>query len=511
MTIKNILTMLVVSVALLLPSVARAQNRQLIQDEEQGQKRVALVIGNGDYTTARKLVNPANDAGDMAKTLRDVGFEVVSGTNLNLKQMTDKVREFGDKLKASGGVGLFYYAGHGVQLNNKNYLIPVEADITREDEIDFAALNFDQILRKMATANNGLNIVILDACRNNPFARSWSRGEDEGGLAQISAPTGTFIAYATSPDRTASDGTGRNGFYTAELLKYIKQPNLKIEETFKEVRKAVNKASGGKQIPWDSSSLSGDFYFSEKVGKNEENNPIAASEPVKINSLPSVDEVLNDYYKAVGGAKAKTIGTFAMKGVFEADYNNGQKFSGKAESYVKIPGKSLTVITFGNGNWIKKVSNGAKGWERNSAAAATNDTPQQISASERGEALSFADISAIKRLYPKITVKGKENIGGRERIVLEAVTADNAPEKIYFDAASKLIYRWDSSNTVITDGREDSFTIESYLENFVNLGGVQIPLVTRQKFSTGLEIIVKYDSAESKFGLPLDDKLFNKP
>jgi len=248
------------SISLILPLITHAQDRQLAQ-EEITQKRVALVIGNGNYVNARKLVNPVNDANDMAKALTDVGFEVISGTNLSLKQMTEKVREFGDKLKASGGVGLFYYAGHGIQVNSRNYLIPVEADISREDEIDFAALNFDIVLRKMATANNGLNIVILDACRNNPFARSWNRGEEEGGLAQINAPTGTFIAYATSPDKTASDGTGRNGLYTAELLKFIKQPNMKIEETFKEVRKAVKQASGDKQIPWDSSSLSGEFYF----------------------------------------------------------------------------------------------------------------------------------------------------------------------------------------------------------------------------------------------------------
>lgn len=203
----------------------------------------------------------------MANSLRQVGFEVINGTNLNLKQMNDKVREFGDKLKSSGGVGLFYYAGHGIQVNNRNYLIPVEAAIPREDEVDFNALNLDVVLRKMATANNGLNIVILDACRNNPFSRSWSRGEDEGGLAQISAPTGTFIAYATSPDRTASDGDGRNGLYTAQLLKFIKQPNLKIEEVFKQVTIAVDRTSGGKQTPWTSSSLRGEFYFNPANAK----------------------------------------------------------------------------------------------------------------------------------------------------------------------------------------------------------------------------------------------------
>jgi formylglycine-generating enzyme required for sulfatase activity len=248
------------------------KERQLVQDGE-AEKRIALVIGNGDYAIARKLANPVNDAIDMANTLKGLGFEVVSGTNLSLKQMSDKVREFGDKLKASGGVGLFYYAGHGIQVGGRNYLIPVEADIPREDEVDFNALNLDLILRKMATANNGLNIVILDACRNNPFARSWSRSADEGGLAQITAPTGTFIAYATAPDRTASDGTGRNGLYTTELLKVLQKPNLKIEEAFKQVTIAVDRTSGGKQIPWTSSSLRGEFYF-RPIKPNVVVNPI---------------------------------------------------------------------------------------------------------------------------------------------------------------------------------------------------------------------------------------------
>jgi len=276
------------------------KTRELTQDDDDSkpQKRTALVIGNADYTVARKLANSSNDATDMANSLRGLGFDVVSGVNLNLKQMNDKVREFGDKLKANGGVGLFYYAGHGIQVSGRNYLIPVDAAIPREDEVDFNALNLDLILRKMGTANNGLNIVILDACRNNPFARSWSRGDDEGGLAQISAPTGTFIAYATSPDKTASDGTGRNGLYTAELLKVMKQPNMKIEETFKEVRKAVSKSSGGKQIPWDSSSLSGDFYFMQggtntSVTKPVETKPVE-TKPVEtqpVETQPSQPEI----------------------------------------------------------------------------------------------------------------------------------------------------------------------------------------------------------------------------
>lgn len=259
-------------------------DRQLTREKEKkadSTSRTALVIGNSDYIKARTLVNPANDAVDMARSLTSLGFNVISGNNLDLKQMNDKVREFGDQLKASGGVGLFYYAGHGIQVGGRNYLIPVNADIPREDEVDFNALNLDLILRKMATANNGLNIVILDACRNNPFARSWSRGDDTGGLAQITAPTGTFIAYATSPDRTASDGTGRNGLYTGELLKYIPQMNMKIEEVFKQVTIAVDRTSGGAQVPWTSSSLRGDFYFKSDgvVAKSSPNAAIEKPDP----------------------------------------------------------------------------------------------------------------------------------------------------------------------------------------------------------------------------------------
>ena len=165
-------------------------------------------------------------------------FEAINGMLLDMlaavarKDYDDRRRRQAQgiaKMKANGGVGLFYYAGHGIQVGGRNYLIPVDADIPREDEIEDSAVNLDLVLRKLDTANNGLNIVILDACRNNPFARSWTRGEDAGGLAQISAPTGTFIAYATSPDRTASDGEGHNGLYTSQMLRALKVPNLKIE------------------------------------------------------------------------------------------------------------------------------------------------------------------------------------------------------------------------------------------------------------------------------------------
>ena len=242
-------------------SLGQVTRELTVEKPKVSDKRTALVIGNGNYQIARKLTNPVNDATDMAAALKELGFDVISGTDLTLKQMREKVREFGDKLKANGGVGLFYYAGHGIQVNGTNYLIPVETDIPREDEIESLAYSLDNLFGKLSTANNGFNIVILDACRNNPFAQSWNRGLDTGGLAQVSAPTGTFIAYATDVNKSASDGAGRNGLYTSWLLKVIPTQNLKLQDVFNEVTKGVRTSSNGRQTPWTASSFYGDFYF----------------------------------------------------------------------------------------------------------------------------------------------------------------------------------------------------------------------------------------------------------
>lgn len=266
--------------ALALPNTIAQGTRQLTQGPV---KRTALVIGNARYQHARQLTNSVNDAQDMAKALRSLGFDVIEGEDLSLREMNTRVRDFGDRLKANGGVGLFYYAGHGVQVSGRNFLIPIDAALNRPDEVEFGAVNVDLVLRKLDSANNGFNIVILDACRNNPFERSWSRGASEEGLAQISAPTGTFIAYSTAPEKTASDGTGRNGLYTQNLLQYMRQPNLKIEELFKEVRKAVAKASDGAQVPWDASSLQGDFYF---AGSSASQNFVVPNYPKPLESTP---------------------------------------------------------------------------------------------------------------------------------------------------------------------------------------------------------------------------------
>ncbi len=222
-------------------------------------KRVALVVGNSNYKV-RPLKNPRNDADDISRALRSSGFEVIDLRDATLTQMRTGVRQFGDLL-INNDVGLVYYSGHGVEVKGRNYFIPVNADIMREDEIADQGLDVSLILEKMNTAGKGVNILIVDACRDDPFGRSFRSASR--GLAQMDAPKGTIIAYATSPGKVASDGDPkeRNSPYTKNLVKAMQQPNLPIEQVFKEVRRAVQEETKNQQIPWENTSLSGDFFF----------------------------------------------------------------------------------------------------------------------------------------------------------------------------------------------------------------------------------------------------------
>jgi len=221
------------------------------------QNRLALVIGNGAYKSA-PLKNPVNDAKDMASTLRNLGFDVMHINNSDRRRMEDTIRQFGRRLR-HGGVGLFYYAGHGVQVDGRNYLIPVDAKIDTESDVKFEAVDAGRVLGKMEDAENELNIVILDACRDNPFARSFRTSSR--GLARMDAPKGSIVVYATAPGYVAADGTGRNGIYTKHLLKHITVPGLTLEQVLKRVRVEVINETRDKQVPWESSSLTGEFYF----------------------------------------------------------------------------------------------------------------------------------------------------------------------------------------------------------------------------------------------------------
>lgn len=253
------------------------------------EQRVALVIGNGDYRLA-PLRNPVNDAEDIADILSKCGFRVEKAINADRREMRDVIRRFGELIK-NGGVGLFFYAGHGLQVDGENYLVPIRANVTHENEVEDECLKVSSVLRKMESAHNRLNIIILDACRNNPFGRGYR--SSMRGLARMDAPTGSILAYATAPGATASDGPGKNGLYTSRLLTHILTPGLEIGKLFRLVRMDVMKDSENRQVPWESSSLIGEFYFSEEseendilLSKSSSQPTIPATIDIKRNILP---------------------------------------------------------------------------------------------------------------------------------------------------------------------------------------------------------------------------------
>jgi uncharacterized caspase-like protein len=251
----------------------------LLGQNKENQKRIALIIGNQNYNTST-LDNPLNDSRDIARTLSFLEFEIILKEDANKREMIKAIESFGERLK-DARVGLFYYSGHGVQLNGENYLIPVEEQIRFEEDVEFEAVNAGRVLSKMEKAGDDkLYIVILDACRNNPFPCTYRSARQ--GLATMNAPSGTIIAYSTSPGHVALDGRGRNSPYTGALLKYIPVAGLTIEQMFKCVRREVNQVTEKQQTPWETTSLRGDFYFSG--GKTS--SPVIIPSPVVIKPKP---------------------------------------------------------------------------------------------------------------------------------------------------------------------------------------------------------------------------------
>jgi vacuolar-type H+-ATPase subunit H len=221
------------------------------------ERRTALVIGNSTYINT-PLKNTVNDARAISDALEAVGFKVTTLLNGDQREMHRAIIRFGRDLE-QGGVGLFYYAGHAVQVRQKNFMIPIGAHITVEDHVEPESVDLNKVIGRMAGARNRMNIVILDACRNNPF-REMFRFYSEG-LAQTPAPARSYVAYAAAPGALAVDGTGTNSFYTGVLVQVMKQPDLTIEEVFKQVRSEVISKTSGFQVPWSASSITEDFYF----------------------------------------------------------------------------------------------------------------------------------------------------------------------------------------------------------------------------------------------------------
>ena len=241
----------------LMGSYSVAQNKE---------RRVALIIGNSEYSIMGVLENAQNDAVDMTSSLHRLGFDVVYGVNLSKKQMTEKIREFDEKLKAgdpNNTIGLFYYAGHGLEVDGNNYLVPVDAQMEYQEDARDEGVALNRITRRMNYTKNRLNIVILDACRNNPLPKL-DRNMSGGGWGELTdVASGMFIAYGTSPGQKALDsiGSSRNGVFTKYILENIEKPGLTLEQVFKSTRAGVLKVTNGKQTTWQNNATTGDFYF----------------------------------------------------------------------------------------------------------------------------------------------------------------------------------------------------------------------------------------------------------
>lgn len=218
----------------------------------------ALIIGNSRYRQS-PLKNPVNDAKGLADVLKSTGFDVTLGLELTQADMSEAIRAYVATLVKSRAVGLFYFAGHGVQLAWRNYLVPVDARIDNVEQVRQRAIDVNTLVEGIRKAGNPMNMIVLDACRDNPFDAQ--AGVEQRGLSQLDAPPGTLLAYATAPGNTAHDGEGANGLYTENLLREIKVPEAKVEDVFKRVRLSVRRRSNGQQIPWESTSLEEDFWF----------------------------------------------------------------------------------------------------------------------------------------------------------------------------------------------------------------------------------------------------------
>jgi uncharacterized caspase-like protein len=259
------------------------------------EKRVALVVGNSAYKDVPSLPNPVNDANDIASALKASGFDVVLGIDVDKRDFDSRIRSF-TQLLETADVAVLFYAGHGLQVGGRNFLIPVDAKLQSERELDFDAVSLDFILKQMELGRaDKTNIVFLDACRDNPFAgnlarsmgtRSASIGK---GLAQAETGVGTFIAYSTQPGNVAVDGKGRNSPFTAALTKNIKESNNNLTSVMIEVRKDVLAATGGKQVPWDHSALTGEFYFKQTAAA-EASRSAAGEDPETQNRLRTLED-----------------------------------------------------------------------------------------------------------------------------------------------------------------------------------------------------------------------------
>ncbi|HKD57413.1 MAG TPA: caspase domain-containing protein [Hyphomicrobiaceae bacterium] len=329
------------------------------------EKRVALVVGNSAYVHANALPNPANDAADMARALAEVGFDVILGLDLNKQAFDGKVRDFARALEKAD-VALFFYAGHGLQASGRNHLVPVDAKLQVERDLDFEAILLDFVLKQMELDREGkTNIVFLDACRDNPLARNLARSMGTRsaaigqGLAQVQTGVGTFIAYSTQPGNVALDGEGRNSPFTEALARGLRLPDRNLTAVMIEVRKEVLAATGGKQVPWDHSALTGDFYFHLAAAPGTLPRPDADAVQRRLRELEEELKKKSDPQQTanvVALAQARErlrqseeANRQDQKRIFDIQYNSGRnpKPGGGAETAMEIGSIQMQMVRRG--------------------------------------------------------------------------------------------------------------------------------------------------------------------
>jgi uncharacterized caspase-like protein len=321
--------------------------------------RLALIIGNGTYSDV-PLRNAPNDAKAMADYLARMGFQITLKVDATRADMMTSIRSFAEMLETQKAVGLFYFAGHGAQLAWRNYLIPVDAHIKDVADMETQAVDLGGLLKSMTQAKNPMNVVILDACRDNPFGKNVALPQK--GLSQVDAPSGTFLAYATAPGNTAADGLGANGLYTENLLKEIEVPGAKIEDIFKRVRLRVRLQSSGRQIPWESTSLEQDFYFrppeavrnpSLSEAEQQFQEELALWERIQESKDP---RPLEDYLRRYPSGKFSELAQFRLDRVLAHSGEQTVKVEGQAGNpYTKGTIKANSEFALGDSYTYRKV------------------------------------------------------------------------------------------------------------------------------------------------------------
>jgi hypothetical protein len=420
--------------------------------------RIALVVGNAKYRDA-PLKNPINDAQSITNELQKVGFKVTTQLDVGRTALVSAIEKFSAELAKSKGVGMFYYAGHGAQLGWRNYLIPVDAEIDKLEDMKTKTVDLSSLLGGISKAANPMNVIILDACRDNPFGTRVPT--EQKGLSQFDAPPGSLIAYATAPGNTAADGNGSNGLFTENLLREIRVPNAKIEDVLKRVRLGVRRSSQGAQIPWETTSLEDDFYFlppaSIKKQSEAELDRQYAEQKKEWDKLKDSKNV-DDYYIFLNKYPSGFITEQATYQIEQLQKAKITLQAGKNSVSQKYGEKRFRV----GDTFIGRMTDGLTG-------KIITDTYNKVEKIENG-LVYINNKSKDGRLVIRTLDGGIVRVGG-----VQGITTFDPPRTDMPGDILEVGKRWTSRNTVTLEKTKESF-IEQVSVGIVAYEEVEVPL-----------------------------------